>query len=74
MSDPPSHVDDMPSDYDRSIQKSYKQQIEQTRSSASGKKVPQLGEQEIQSIPPLKVFPDISVAQFIGGADIPRLI
>ena len=58
--------------------------MQRTTSSASGKKVPQLGEQEIQSIPPLKVFPDkdvyndiasdlgISVAQLIGDADIPK--
>ena len=62
--------------------------MQRTRSSASGKKVPQLGEQEIQSIPPLKVLPDkdvaatynndiasslgITVAQLIGDEDIPK--
>jgi hypothetical protein len=34
-------------------------------STASGEKVPQLGEQEIQSIPPLKMFPTLEVAKKI---------
>jgi hypothetical protein len=82
---PSSHVANRPSDYDRCIEKSYNE-MQRTRSSASGKKVPQLGEQEIQSIPPLKVLPDkdvapdyndiasetgLTFAQLIGGEDIP---
>jgi hypothetical protein len=59
-----------PSDYERSITKSYGEQRK------SGKKVPQLGEQEQQSIAPLKVFPDkdstgLSVAQVIGDTGFP---
>ena len=44
-------------DYDRSIMKSRESQVQQAR--ASGRKVPQLGEQENQSCPPLNVFSDI---------------
>jgi len=64
----------LPSDYERSISKSYSEQRK------IGKKVPQLGEQEQQSIPPLKVFPDkdvhkdstgLSVAQVIGDTGFP---
>ena len=44
-------------DYDRSIMKSRESQVQRAR--ASGRKVPQLGEQENQSCPPLNVFSDI---------------
>ena len=79
------HVPNMPSDYDRSIKKSYKKQMQQSiseSSNKSGKTVPQLGEQEMQSIPPLKVITDketdavardfgLSVDQLLGSEEIP---
>lgn len=67
----------LPSDYERCISKSYSEQMQQGK---SWKKVPQLGEQEIQSTPPLKVFPDkdvhndstgLSVSQVIGATGFP---
>ena len=45
------------SDYGRSITKSHEEHVQ--RPHASEKKVPQLGEQENQSCPPLNVFSDI---------------
>jgi hypothetical protein len=42
------------SDYDRSITKSHEEHVQRPRK--RGKKVPQLGEQENQSCPPLNVF------------------
>ena len=42
-------------DYERCIEKTHSSQMEQKK---CGKKVPQLGEQEVQSIDPLKVFSD----------------
>ena len=65
-----------PSDYERSIEKSY----EQRGQGRCGKKVPQLGEQEQQSLALLKVFLDkdvhndstgLSVAQVIGDTGFP---
>ena len=44
-----------PSDYRRSIARSFDKKMEQAK---KGKQVPQLGEQEGQSVPPLKVFDD----------------
>ena len=49
-----------PSDYERSIDKSYSSKV-QNKSDQSRKQVPQLREQEVQSIPPLKVFSDMDV-------------
>jgi hypothetical protein len=46
------------SDYDRNILKSHNAPKRSTSSSASGKSVPQLGEQK-NSCPPLQVFPDV---------------
>jgi hypothetical protein len=61
--------------------------MQRTRSSASGKKVPQLGEQEKQSLPPLNVYSDkdvaeeyediarhfgVTVAQLMGMEDFPK--
>ena len=74
-----------PSDYERSISKSYHQQKKQksslTGSNKSGKTVPQLEEQAMQSIPPLKVITDkvtdtakdfgISVDQLLGTEEVP---
>jgi hypothetical protein len=53
-------VEKSESDYERSIKKSYRAQKDKelsltTGSNKSGKIVPQLGEQAVQSIPPLKV-------------------
>ena len=42
-----------PSDYERSIDKSYGDELDKPK---KGKQVPQLGEQAAQSVPPLKVF------------------
>ena len=42
-------------DYERCIEKTHSSQMETKK---CGKKVPQLGEQELQSITPLKVFSD----------------
>jgi hypothetical protein len=76
----------MPSDYDRCIKKSYNEAQRMRSSTASGKKVPRLREQEIQSIPPLKVLPfqdqdeeiarnpSMSAAQLIGEQDIPKAV
>ena len=70
-----------PSDYECSIGMSYDNNSKEPK---KWKQVPQVGEQDVQSIPPLKVFSDkdvyndivsnldTSVAQFIGGADIPK--
>ena len=80
---PPPHVENRPSDYDRSITKSFNAMQRSRSSSASGKKIPQLGEQENQSCPPLNVdvaeeYKDIAsslgitVAQLIGNEDIPK--
>ena len=44
-----------PSDYRRSISRSFDKTMEQAK---KGKQIPQLGEQEGQSVPPLKVFDD----------------
>ena len=44
-----------PSDYRRSISRSFDKTMEQAN---KGKQIPQLGEQEGQSVPPLKVFDD----------------
>ena len=44
-----------PSDYERSIGMSYDNKSEEPK---KGKQVPQLGEQDVQSVPPLKVFDD----------------
>ena len=44
-----------PSDYTRSIRRSYADKMDQAK---KGKQVPQLGEQDVQSVPPLKVFDD----------------
>jgi len=49
--------DNLPSDYNRSIINSHKAQRSRS-SSASGKTIPQLGEQKNQSLPPLNVFSD----------------
>ena len=57
----------LPSDYERCIEKSYSEQMQQGR---SGKKVPQLGEQEQQSIAPLKVFPDKDVHNDSTGLSV----
>ena len=47
-----------PSDYDRSIIKSHNENVKRSRSSsASGKTIPQLGEQKNQSCPRSKCFP-----------------
>lgn len=43
------------SDHERSIDKSYSNKSEEPK---KGKQVPQLGEQDAQSVPPLKVFDD----------------
>jgi hypothetical protein len=80
----PAHVQNRPSDYERSIRKSYQEQMQQSRrtsSNKSGKTVPQLGEQAMQSIPPLKVITDkvtdaardigISVDQLLGTEEVP---
>ena len=84
LEQPPQYMLTMPSDYERCLTKTYNKT--RSSSSASGKRdVPQLGEQAIQSIPPLKVLPDqdyadfardagMSVSQLLGNADIPRLI
>ena len=75
-----------PSDYDRSIIKSLNEKVRRSRSSsASGKKVPHLGEQANQSIPPLNVFSDddpnvgtiarnlgLTVAQLLGKEEAPK--
>lgn len=81
------------SDYERSISKSYHQQKNQqsslTGSNKSGKTVPQLGEQAVQSIPPLKVSTDkavtdadtemaaremgITVEQLLGIEELPTM-
>ena len=58
------------SDYDRSIRKSHKANKERSKSrSASGKSVPQLGEQNKQSCPPLKVFSDTEVRSSKGAVE-----
>ena len=78
---PPTHVENRPSDYDRSIRKLYVEQSRRTSSSNKrGKIVPQLGEQAMQSIPPLKVIIDkvtdaardigISYDQLVGKEEI----
>ena len=79
----PAHVQNRPSDYERSIRKSYQEQMQQSRhtsSNKSGKTVPQLGEQAMQSIPPLKVITDkvtdaardmgINVDQLLGTEEV----
>ena len=58
---PPAHVENRPSDYDRSIRKTYHEHMQQSRSTSSnksGKTIPRLGERTIQSIPTLKVSTD----------------
>ena len=55
-----------PSDYRRSIERSY----DEMGQAKKGKQVPQLGEQPVQSVPPLKVFDDKAVQssqQYIGS-------
>ena len=46
------------SDYERQITKSYSSEMERRK---SGKQIAQLGEQVVQSVPPLQVFPDTDV-------------
>ena len=46
-----------PLDYERSIAISYNSEMERRK---SGKQIAQLGEQAVQSVPPLQVFPDTS--------------
>ena len=43
------------SDYERQIAKSYSSEMEKGK---SGKQIAQIGEQDVQSVPPLKIFPD----------------
>ena len=57
------------SDYDRSILKSHDAKVRSMSSSASGKSVPQLGEQKNQSCPPLKVFSDTEVRSSKGTVE-----
>jgi hypothetical protein len=58
-------------DYDRSILKSAEAKEQRLKSSSrsSGKSVPQLGQQEKQSCPPLKVFSDTEVGSSRGAAE-----
>jgi hypothetical protein len=60
------------SDYDRSIVKSYREHVKRpgSSSSASGKTIPQLGEQKNQSCPPLKVFTDIDYDPGVAADDV----
>ena len=85
----PGHVENRPSDYDRSIRKSYEQMQQSRRRSSnkSEKTVPQLEEQAMQLIPPLKVITDnvtdadremaremgITVEQFLGIEEVPTM-
>jgi hypothetical protein len=51
---PPAYVENRPSDYEHCISKSYHDQMQQSKSTCSnksGKIVPQLGEQAMQSTP-----------------------
>ena len=58
-------------DYDRSIRKSAETNKQRSNSSsASGKSVPQLGEQKNQSCPPLKVFSNTEVGSSRGAVDV----
>ena len=57
----PPHVQNRPSDYERSIRKSSHEQMQESRRASSNKSmkiVPQLEEQAMQLIPPLKVSTD----------------
>jgi hypothetical protein len=58
-------------DYDRQIRKSVQANKERSKSSsASGKSVPQLGEQKNQSCPPLKVFSNTAEGSSTGDVAI----
>ena len=58
-------------DYDRSIRKSVQANKERSKSSsASGKSVPQVGEQKNQSCPPLKVFSNTEEGSSTGAVAI----
>jgi hypothetical protein len=79
LEQPPAHVENRPSDYERSIRKSYKEQMQQSRrtsSNNSGKIVPQLEEQAMQSIPPLKVITDkvTEAAKDFGISTVDQLL
>ena len=53
LEQPPAHVADRPTDYERSLKKSYISKASTSSSTAKcGRQVPQLGEQENQSVPP----------------------
>ena len=61
------------SDYDRCIVKTYENQLGSTISAAKrGKTIPQLGKQEKQLCPPLKVFTDIAndLGEVAGGLGV----
>ena len=63
----------LPSHYDRCIVKTFNEaKMSGSTSSAarSGKTIPQLGEQEKQSCPPLKVFPDIANDPRVAAAHL----
>ena len=57
------------SDYERSIDKSYSEEMEERK---SGKKVSQLGEQDVQLVRPLKVFADKDVQNDSTGLNVPQ--
>jgi len=68
---PPAHVANRPSDYDRCIEKTY------CKAKRSGKTIPQLGEQKKKSISPLKVLPLLDEYEVIAkslGLSVDQLL
>jgi hypothetical protein len=68
---PPAHVANRPSDYDRCIEKTY------CKAKRSGKTIPQLGKQKKKSISPLKVLPLLDEYEVIAkslGLSVDQLL